>query len=94
MFAFPNFPRMSLRGLTLLSAAIGVAGGVVVALLPAATLGTAIAATGLPQLLPAAAPPLGDTARMLLVAATALAIAAVAWALLVLIVGPGDAPAR
>lgn len=56
--------------------------GFVAYAVPAALLADAVAATGLPSILPAAAPPLGATARLSLVTAGALAAFLGTWLLL------------
>ncbi|VVT23604.1 conserved hypothetical protein [Sphingomonas sp. EC-HK361] len=78
--------------LTLPVAAIGAAfaGALVaagIAASPAATLGALIDAAGLPDLVAAAAPPIGVTGRVTLAIAAGAVMAAVVWAVIVLTVG-------
>lgn len=86
-----RFVRPSLtRSLPVTAALAGGAGVALACLaLPAAWLEGAVEASGIAALLPVAAPPLGLTARALLALGGGIAVAAVAWAALYLLVGPG-----
>lgn len=81
MVAFPT--RQSLNLSVAQLAACVVAGLLLlaIAIAPAATLETAVMASGLPAVLPAAAPPLGLTARAALLFIAACGIAGLGWAL-------------
>lgn len=61
----------------------------VAALMPGATLEALVSGSGIAALLPVAAPPLGVTARAVLALGGGVAVAAVVWAALYLLVGPG-----
>lgn len=81
MVAFPS--RQSLN-LSLAQLAACVAAGLVllaIAIAPAETLESAVTATGLPALVPAAGPPLGLTARAALLFVAACGIGGLGWAL-------------
>ena len=75
-----------------------VAGGVVmaavVALLSTGTLESLVWTTGVAALVPAASPPLGLTARMLLALGSGLLVGALLWSSLFLLFGPGGLLAR
>lgn len=68
---------------------VGLAAAIATALLPLDTLERLVWSSGVAALVPAAQPPLGTTARLLLVAGAGLAAGAVAWAALFLLWGPG-----
>jgi hypothetical protein len=67
----------------------GLALAAAAALLPAAVLEAGVRSSGIAGLVPVAAPPLGATARATLALAGGLGTAAVVWAILFLLVGPG-----
>ncbi|PAX09717.1 hypothetical protein [Sphingomonas lenta] len=71
----------------------GVASGVLVAaafaFIPAGPLESTVELAGLPAMLPAARPPLGSTARLLLASGGGLFTGATVWAALYLLFGPG-----
>jgi len=71
------------------AAVAGVAVAAVAALLPAALLERVVGLTGIDTLVPVAAPPLGTTARAILALGGGVVAAAVAWAILFLLFGPG-----
>lgn len=83
-------PRLRLSSLPTVG---GVASGLVVAalfaLLPSRLLEAVVELAGLPAMLPAAQPPLGTTARLLLAGCGALFVGATVWAALYLLFGPG-----
>lgn len=63
--------------------------GVVAAVLPVTMLEALVESSGLASVLPVAAPPLGVTARAVLALGGGVGVAAVLWAALYLLVGPG-----
>jgi hypothetical protein len=87
--------RKLMRALPLYGA---VAGGVIVAigvlLISTAALETLVWTTGIAALVPAAAPPLGMTARVLLALGAGLLVAALLWSSLFLLFGPGGVFAK
>jgi len=76
------------------AAAAGLLVAALAALLPGDVLESVVALTGVDALVPVAAPPLGATARGVLALGGGLVAAAVAWAILFLLVGPGGLFAR
>lgn len=71
------------------AAALGTTVALLALVIPGAWLEGAVSGSGLPALLPVAAPPLGGTARVLLALGGGAVVAAVAWAALYLLFGPG-----
>jgi hypothetical protein len=90
-FANRKSRRQSLvQSLPLYGAIVGgVIVAVVVALMPTATLETLAWSSGVASLIPAAAPPLGTTARVLLALGGGVLVAALLWSSLFLLFGPG-----
>lgn len=87
--------RIRLSSIPPIGAAVaGAPVALAVALMPADWLTRVVEALALPELIPAAAPPLGVTARLLLASAGGIGLAAVAWAALFLLFGPGGVFAR
>ena len=74
--------------------AAGLAVAVAAALLPGAWLEDMVLSSGIAAVLSVAAPPLGVTARAVLALGGGAAVAAVCWAALYLLVGPGGPLAR
>lgn len=62
------------------------------ALMPVAVLEDLVAGSGIAAILPVAAPPLGITARAVLALGGGMGVAAIVWAALYLLIGPGRAP--
>lgn len=93
MAAFRSSPRPSPSGLTLLPALggglVGALAAVAIALLPAESFQDLVWTSGVTAFLPAAQPPLGMTARLLVAISLGAATAAVCWAVLYLLIGPG-----
>ncbi len=84
-----------LRALPLYGAVTGgVLMAVIVAVLPAETLGNMVWTTGIAALVPAASPPLGMTARVLLALGSGVLVGALLWSSLFLLFGPGGPLAR
>ncbi len=69
--------------------AVGVLAAICFVAVPAELLESLVSNSGISALLPVAAPPLGATARALLALGSGLLFAAVAWAALYLLFGPG-----
>jgi hypothetical protein len=89
MVAYPRSSSLT-RSVPLIGAAL--AGALVVAgcvLVPSDTLEIMVWNSGIAAIVPAAAPPLGTTARIVLALATGVISAAVTWAALYLLFGPG-----
>ena len=72
----------------------GVLMAVIVAVLPAETLESLVWTTGVAALVPAASPPLGMTARVLLALGSGLLVGALLWSSLFLLFGPGGMLAK
>lgn len=94
MVAFPDISSVKMPSVHPLVAPIGaLAGGAIVAatfaLIPGALLEDWVWRSGIPALLPVAAPPLGTTARAVLALAGGTLVAAVSWSALYLLFGPG-----
>lgn len=73
---------------------VGVLLTLLIASMPAAMLDRAVADSGLPGLVAAAAPPIGATGRLLLAGVIGAGVGAVAWAALFLLFGTGGVFAR
>lgn len=87
MVAQPRRQHLSLPVAPAIGAALGLGAALAVALMPTAMIEDYLIASGLPQLMPAAAPPLGNTARLGLMLVAAGMVGLTAWFLLFLVFG-------
>ena len=87
MVAFPIRPRLILPIAPLFAVAATVIVSAAALLTPADLLGSAVVASGLPTIIPAAAPPLGLNARLVLTVAGGSVAAALTWIVAYLAVG-------
>ncbi|WP_425228193.1 hypothetical protein [Sphingomonas sp.] len=85
----PARPQLNSRLPAIAGSAAGALVALASAIMPGAWLDGAIEASGLPAILPVAAPPLGLTARAMMALGGGIGVAAVFWAAVYLLVGPG-----
>lgn len=81
--------RLSRHLPTMGAVGAGFTAALIFAAMPSAWLNGVVSASGLPALLPVAEPPLGWTARAVLALGSGVLAAAVSWAVLYLLFGPG-----
>ena len=94
MVAYPSPKALTLKGLNgtiapIGAAAVGVIAAAACLLISTDTLETMVWNSGIAALIPAAAPPLGGTARAVLALGVGIVSAAVTWSALFLLFGPG-----
>jgi hypothetical protein len=89
MVAYPRSKGLSSSVAPIGAALVGVMAAAACMLVPADTLEIMVWNSGIASIVPAAAPPLGTTARVVLALATGTVSAAVTWAALYLLFGPG-----